>query len=393
MTPSSFAARRRANLAVQQLEGRDVPASGLGAANDFSALVLHDANLEFSSIHGRLAVGGNAHLNGLAIGDQLPNSHGTRNDLIVGGNLNFVNGQIFNGNAAFGGTGSFASFGEPNGTNLHSSPLNFAAAETQLDAISDAYALMGCNGVQKHAYGTITLTGSNPDVNVFKLSAGQLWYANGLIIKAPAGSTVIVNVFGQNVRMQSMGIMLQGGATADHVAFNFPEATQLRLNGVGVEGSVLAPRAALDFSNGEIHGTLVVGSWTGNGAVWNAPPQLSPGASRVGGLIYSDQNGDGVAQDTENRLQGVSVTLTGIDQFGDPVHLQTMTNAGGIYHFTRLLAGTYSIQVSTPAGYNAGQGTLGGFGGTPGFNTVTDITVPDWKASGGYNFGELPPLP
>src|SRR2546423_11957291 len=84
---------RQSRLSVLSLEARDVPATGLGVANDFGAFVLHDANLFFSDVQGRLAVGGNATITGYAVGDQLSNSNGNRDDLVVGGNLDFSNGQ------------------------------------------------------------------------------------------------------------------------------------------------------------------------------------------------------------------------------------------------------------------------------------------------------------
>src|SRR4249919_3733795 len=94
----------KSRLRFEPLEGRDVPATGLGVANDFSAFVLHDFNASYSDVEGRVAVGGNAKITGYAIGNHLANSNGTRDDLIVGGNLEFTNGQVFFGNTVYGGT-------------------------------------------------------------------------------------------------------------------------------------------------------------------------------------------------------------------------------------------------------------------------------------------------
>jgi hypothetical protein len=117
--------------------------------------------------------------------------------------------------------------------------------------------------------------------------------------------------------------------------------------------------------------------------------------SQISGLVYVDQNGDGVAQDTEPRLSGVSVTLCGKSADGDAVTMTGTTDAGGIYLFQGLEAGTYAIRVTAPAGYVAGHSSAGAFGGTTGFNLTTNISVPQGQSSGGYNFGELvrPPGP
>jgi choice-of-anchor A domain-containing protein len=385
----------KSQLNVEPLEGREVPASGLGIATDFSAFVLHNTNAFSSQIEGRAAVGGNAAFTNYGIGSALTNSHGTRDDLIVGGNLNFTNGQVFNGNVAYGGTGTFTSFGHPNGDIRRDSVIDFAAAETSLRALSDQYAAMPANGTVRFSYGTLTLTGANSTRNVFRVTASQLWYANNLIVRVPAGSSAIINVSGTNNRMQYMGMSVQG-TTRDRVLLNFYQATQLKLNGVGVEASVLAPRAFVDFSNGQISGNLVASSWTGFGQVRYQPPEITPsfGTSKLVGMVYRDENSDGNAQDWEWRFEGVHVALSGTDIFGNPVARSTTTDVGGIYRFANLVAGTYTINVTAPDGYLPGTGDVGAFGGTPGLNTVTGISVPVNQVSGGYNFGQLvPPAP
>src|SRR5262245_7298208 len=197
---------RKSRLSVLSSEARAVPATGLGVANDYSAFVLHDANLFFSDVQGRLAIGGNAKITGYAVGDQLTNSNGTRDDLIVGGNLDFSNGQVFNGNAVFGGTGTIAAnVGHPHGNfRQQSTVLDFSQAETELKALSDQYAAMPATGSVVNSFGTIILNG-HAGQNVFNVSASMLWSAVDLRINAPAGATVIVNVTGANARMQFMG--------------------------------------------------------------------------------------------------------------------------------------------------------------------------------------------
>src|SRR4051794_21634609 len=157
----SPASRRPNRLSVLNLEAREVPATGLGVANDFSAFVLHDANLFNSDVEGRVAVGGNAKVAAYAVGDHVANSGGTRDDLIVGGNLDASNGQVFFGNVVYGGAGTIAdNFGHPNGTvRQQAGVIDFAAAETSLDALSDGYAAMPATGSLVNQFGTIILNG------------------------------------------------------------------------------------------------------------------------------------------------------------------------------------------------------------------------------------------
>ena len=188
--------RRPNRLSVLTLEARDVPATGLGVANDYSAFILHDASLFNSDVEGRVAVGGNATLTAYGLGNHLANSNGTRDDLVVGGNLDFTNGQVFFGNVVYGGTGHFDMFGHPGGTiRQQAGVINFGQAETDLKALSDNYAGMAATGSLVNQYGTIILNG-HAGQNVFNVPATTLWNANDLRINAPAGATVIVNVTG-----------------------------------------------------------------------------------------------------------------------------------------------------------------------------------------------------
>jgi len=111
--------------------------------------------------------------------------------------------------------------------------------------------------------------------------------------------------------------------------------------------------------------------------------------SQISGLVYADQNADGFAQDTEPRLEGIKVTLKGRTDDGDHVKVQSTTDAGGIFMFQGLDAGTYKLKVSTPKGYSPGQSSVGAFGGNTGHNVVTHILIPGGQSSGAYNFGQL----
>jgi len=396
-TDAASSQTRTTRLNLQPLEARDVPASGLGIASDYSAFVLHDFNGYQSDIQGRLAVGGNATITAYAVGDKLTDSDGSRDDLIVGGNLTFTNGQVFFGNVVHGGTGTFDQFGHPNGDTRQGNLIDFGAAAGQLKGLSESWGKLATTGSIKNQWGILNLCGKNATRNVFNLTAAQLWNANTLYIKAPAGSTVLINVSGDEARMQFMGIFLQGGLNKDNVVFNFPKATKLTLQGIGVLGSVMAPKAAVDFSNGNIQGTLVACSWFGQGEIEIANPELNlpkpcgcpvPG-SNLSGLVFFDANNDGVADASEPRLTGVTIKLTGTDSNGNSVNLTTTTDAFGIYNFGNLRAGTYTLKVTAPAGYKGGKSSAGAWGGTAAANQVSGIVVPAAKDSGGYNFGEL----
>ena len=120
-------------------------------------------------------------------------------------------------------------------------------------------------------------------------------------------------------------------------------------------------------------------------------PPTSPG-SNISGLAWNDQNNDGVRGPFEPNyhLFGMTVTvrLTGTDNTGQPVNKSTEVDARGFYQFTGLKPGTYTLKVLPPPPHSdslAGP-SVGAFGGTVSLNTISNIIVPDWKESGGYNF-------
>jgi choice-of-anchor A domain-containing protein len=242
----------------------------LGPASQYNLFVLDSLNQRNTDVGGRVAAGGSATFTSYGVGDMLTDSNGTRDDLIVGGNLSFTNGQVFNGNAVYGGSASFSSVGFPNGSARKGSVIDFAAAGAQLRNLSSSWGALAANGSAAFQYGQLALNGSSTGVNIFTVSGSQLSSVNGLSITAPAGSTVIINVTGSTAQMKYFGISLNG-VSRQRVLFNFPQATTLTLEGIQIQGSILAPLAAVRFNNGEMNGTLVGRSLDGTGQLHNHP--------------------------------------------------------------------------------------------------------------------------
>ena len=203
---------------------------------------------------------------------------------LSGGNLTFTNGQVANGSAEVGGTVHTSQFGIPHGTVLSGQYLNFSADQTQLDKISSTMAATAHNGTVTNYYGNFTLTGKSSGTNVFDLTAAQLANCHGMTIKAPAGSSVIINVSGANVSMQNFGINLSG-VSASNVVWNFDQAKSLTMSSIGVQGNVLAPHASVQFNNGQINGTLVAENFCGTGQLNWVPPPAYCNTSSIAGSV------------------------------------------------------------------------------------------------------------
>ncbi len=83
------------------------------------------------------------------------------------------------------------------------------------------------------------------------------------------------------------------------------------------------------------------------------PPPVPLGV--IAGTVFQDDNGDGIQQLGEAGIAGVEITLTGTDVFGNPVETSVLTDANGVYEFTELNAGTYSIEQAQPEGFTDGE--------------------------------------
>jgi len=150
--------------------------------------------------------------------------------------------------------------------------------------------------------------------------------------------------------------------------------------------STFAGSFAEDF-HGEAHGVIA--------PIAPLPP---PEPGSLAGRVFVDANNNGVADEGEAGVEGVALTLGGIDYAGNPVELATVTGADGSYLFTDVLPGEYQLTEFQPAGLLDGSddvGSLGGMliGGTSEDPTdaVAEILVGSGQNGTGYNFGELEP--
>ncbi|MCB1057370.1 MAG: choice-of-anchor A family protein, partial [Acidobacteria bacterium] len=327
----------------------------LDLANGFSLFVLGDLSHANTDAEGRVAAGGNGTFSSYGVGVKLTNSNGTRDDLVVGGDITYTNGTVYNGNLVYGGTASLSGVTVLHGTARQDAPIDFTAARTYLEGASGQWAALPANGTTTVQYwggptAQITLDGSDADLNVFDLGGADLSAANTLNINAPSGSTVVVNIDGATNRMQYFGISVNG-TDKTHVLYNFFETTSLTLQGIGIQGSVLAPYAHIDFNNGNIDGTLIGASMSGFGEVHHypyagcLPPYEPPGGGEPGSIgdrVWWDADGDGVQDPGEPALNGVGLTL--FDAASTPVAMAT-TAGDGEYTFSDVPPGTYKVIV------------------------------------------------
>ncbi|MEB6838111.1 SdrD B-like domain-containing protein, partial [Staphylococcus simulans] len=78
-------------------------------------------------------------------------------------------------------------------------------------------------------------------------------------------------------------------------------------------------------------------------------PEPVPATYNLGDYVWEDSNKDGIQNSNEVGIEGVTVTLTKPDGTTET----TVTGADGKYEFTGLENGKYTVNFSTPAGYEA----------------------------------------
>lgn len=265
-----------ASLGVFSSVATQVHAQSLGVAAGYNLFVFEGATLSNTDAEGRIAIGGNAQLTNFGVGNKL-NSGSAGNSLVVGGNLNYQNGEVTYGNVVYGGT-SNNGYTVRDGTNSKGSPIDFSAARAELEGLSDRIADLSPTGTTTNSYGSLQFVGTDANLNTFLVQATDFNPAHTIQIDAPLGSTVLINIGGLYLDFDNLGISFTdinhdgtGVTSRYNVLYNFYEAQTLSISGVGVQGSILAPYANVNFSNGNIDGTLVAKSVTGGGEYHNHP--------------------------------------------------------------------------------------------------------------------------
>jgi len=239
----------------------------LGPATGYNLFVLTDATQPSSDTEGKIAVGRDATFGNYSVGDKLAANSG--DVLIVGRKLTYTSGRVYNGNVVYGeSTNLPLSLVSIDGTLRKDSPINFAAAKTYLENLSSTLGAYTKTSDVAFQWGTLTLTGTNPYLNVFNVNGDDLSKANNVSISVPNGSGVLVNVNGKKVSWT--GGLTVAGTTINAVLYNFYQAETITIQGIDVRGSVLAPLAAVNFASGVQNGQMICKSLTGIGQFNNS---------------------------------------------------------------------------------------------------------------------------
>jgi choice-of-anchor A domain-containing protein len=245
-------------LFIVLVTGETASAAMFGVAGDYNLFTLGSATLtvvENSDAGGSIAIGGDAKLTSYAVASQ---RSGNDARLVVGGHLTYSNGQVgINGSGTIYAQTATLTGTSPTDFETTGNGVDFNDAADYLTTASTFWGSLSATGTTTvHSWGAIELNGSDSNLNVFDLNGSDLLAANSFNITAPTGSTMLVNISGEVSGMTNMGFDLTGVENTN-ILYNFYEATDLKFEGIGIQGSVLAPLAAVDFDYGSINGQMI----------------------------------------------------------------------------------------------------------------------------------------
>ena len=122
--------------------------------------------------------------------------------------------------------------------------------------------------------------------------------------------------------------------------------------------------------------------------------------SSLSGQVFVDTNSNGIVDNAEQGLAGVTVKLTGTDGLGQAISLTRITGSDGSYSFKGLRNGTYTITESQPSGYATTKNAVGTVNGSAvghlasaTTDAIDQVILQLGKDGLKYNFGELAVTP
>jgi len=293
----------------------------LGDAKGFNVFVLKDLAQPSSDTEGKVAVGHDAFLSNYSIGEKLTATSDNEDVLIVNGNLTFLSGTVRGGNVVYG---SGANLPNEQVTILDGSlrkeknVINFDKARNYLKSLSVSLSNYPVSGQVLNQNMGLVLYGGEPFLNVFSISAADLNNSTSMTINVPNGSVVLVNISGKEIEWG--GALTVNGTAISNVLYNFYEARSILIEGIDVRGTILAPKATIDFPSGVVNGQVIAKTIMGVG-------QFNSGDNNstyfVGNLPVSDNivneaeiiELDQTDPDDDNNSADVSLVLSG---FHDP---------------------------------------------------------------------------
>jgi len=210
----------------------------------------------------------------------------------IAGSINFCNGTV-HGNVAYATSytdtcGSGAVTYDPT-TSTHTatagSLVNWSTVFNNMLNMSLEIGAYDRQMAATKANQTVTFTGTDPEMNVFKINGDDLTGTTSYNFNVPAGSSVIVNVFptvapgGGFKSMTIANAGMSGNVTPGNLLWNITwtqPPTSLTVSSVSWIGSILAPNSVLSLNNDHVTGTVVALRVLGSSTEYYSSPYHVP---------------------------------------------------------------------------------------------------------------------
>jgi hypothetical protein len=294
------------------------------------------------------------------------------------------------------------------------SPLSFYTTSSQKSAFQSAFtadyaADIDAVNAAYRAGSLATITPGVMFINPFSTSKNPveqqtvISYSSPTLTTTPSPSSTTVGTTLTDTADLEHGL---GGAETGTITFTLiaPDGSTVYTDVVNVSGdgkystdnkgtgSALASMTGTYQWNATYSGDTYDATVTDN---YNSNEQVAVTASNViiGNYVWNDLNDDGIQEAGEPGISGVTLTLTGTTSGGVAVNQTTTTDANGLYSFTEA-PGTYTVAVSTPAGYVptvTGRGTTATDSNTSPSGT-TPVTLPSGGSDLTIDFGFYQPV-
>jgi choice-of-anchor A domain-containing protein len=175
---------------------------------------------------------------------------------------------VYNGNVVYGDSTNLPLTSVTiDGSLRKDNPINFSAAKSYLESLSASLKGYTVTGTSKFEWGQVSVTGADPYLNVFSVDGSELSKSNDFQINVPNGSAALVNISGKVVSWA--GGHEINGTVKNNVLYNFYEADTLKISGIDVRGSILAPKTNVIFSTGVQNGQIICKSLISGGQTNN----------------------------------------------------------------------------------------------------------------------------
>jgi choice-of-anchor A domain-containing protein len=218
----------------------------------------------YSDIEGKVAVAGKVNLMHYSIGAKIVDA-GCNPKLITGANVSWANGNLNQGKLVVGQDGSSLTAVGGICNTERAYPIDFAAASTSLKQLSLDFSTLPKTGDVVNTGGSVVIRGAMKDVEVIPVDARFFIDTAKIIVRlenTKPDAVIVFNIAGADSGIVDMNMT---ALVNTQVVYNFYEAKTVKISGVNVKGSVLAPLAEITAFNGLIEGQVVGCTLKGKG--------------------------------------------------------------------------------------------------------------------------------